>query len=694
MWTIALGVPLAVAISVWLQRVVSRMSVNALFVVLAFVALFVFLFRWRRRQSPGEPAAEASRTMLWLQVVLVVFALYCFAETLDIQTPHHLYLSTLIADWSIRVGIAEGAIRSGVPPLNGLSTLSPVGIGYAPHLRYYYFWYVLVAQVAGSLGLHAQPVLAASCIWAGWAFLAACFLALKYLLEVRQRWAQACLVLLGLFTVLGLDILPTAVMWFSRAYHPLMEMEWWRMDRTPSLLGMVLASPHHIAGFGSLLTGTLLLLRLQSPEPDGTPRAPAEWLGVAFLAGLLFATASGLALFPTLCFAVGLTLWSVDLLRRRHWASLGALAGSGVIALLMAHGYLAELSSGSSAAHGLMGFAWRSDAFAGGEIARFGHDGSHGPIPAFLLRQPLVALLDFMELGFYLFVLGAAVQQDLLRPGRLSASRCAWWALLVGAGLPCYFLSSIATNGPNDLGFDAGFLFRLCLQLWAANWVRVQWRQRHQLQSAWPRLGFAAAACLALLGIAAQIYQALSIRLYFPLVGSGLVHKQMDILTQDHLAESLYNIRSALRQFDRQVPPSAPDTEAVQFNPIGPLTAPELYFNTHQVASWDTGCGTSFGGDYAHCGPIYGSLLFLYGNTEQGVRRSRAANTAQDGAATRVATAADLAAICKTLKLRAVIANFTDSIWSHPDSWVWRGPVLVANSTVRVIGCPAGSWRP
>ena len=626
-----------------------------------------------------------------------LFALYCLLETLDVQVGRHLYLSTLINDWGVRVAMVDGAMRSGVPPINGLSTLSPHGIGVAPYLRYYYFWYILVAQIATLLHIPAQPALAASCVWAGWGFLAAIFLALRHLLGMRGRWGPACLLLCLLLTVLGLDILPTASMWLSRTHHPLMEMEWWRPDRTPSFLGMVLASPHHIAGFCSLLCGTLLLFRLGSATTGGSPISLSQRLSIAFVAGLFFATASGLSLFPTVCFAIGLTFWALDLLRRREWATLGSLAASGILALALAHSYLQELSSGSSAATGFLGFAWRSNSFAAVELARFTHPGAPNALISFALRQLVVAALDFMELGFYLLVLCAAVHHDLIHPGRLSRGRCLWWALLLGAGIPTYFLSSVATSGPNDLGFDAGFLFRLCLQLWAVGWVGAWWQRRREgsaRQRPIQRLGFAFAASLAALGIAAQIYQVLSIRLYFPLVGSGLVHKQVDILLQNQLSTRLFNIREALQQLDREVPPSRPDTEAVQFNPIGPLLAPQMYFNNHQVASWDAGCGTSFGGDYSHCAPLYASLLFLYGNTQGGVLRSRALNTFQDGAATRVASAEDLAAVCRTLKLRAVVADASDSIWAHPGSWVWTGPVLVANGTVRVIGCPAGSWRP
>ena len=694
LWTVAMGVPAAVGFSVWGQRLLSKAHVDVCFFILAMLALGTLATTITLRR----PAI--ARDQILLSCALAGLAFYCLAETLDLQFGRHLYLSTLITDWSPRVGMIGGAMRSSVPPLNGLSTLSAGGVGFAPHLRYYYFWYALIAQVAAPFQLRPQAVLTASCIWAGWGFLATCFLWLRYVLNVGQRWAQARALFLGTLCILGLDILPTTLLWLSHRYHPLLEMEWWRADRTPSFLGMLLASPHHLAGFGSLLCGTLLLFLLnQTPEsfesvPSNLQAATTTAALAAVLAGFFFAVSSGLALFATLCFAFGLSFWAVDLLRRRQWRTLASLAGAGGIALLLAHGYLTELSTGSSAAKGLLGFAWRSDSFAGLELARFAHLGPHSPFTSFLLRQPAVAVLDLMELGFYLFVLVAAVRKELLRPGRLSAGRCLWWSLLLGAAVPAFFLSSVATSGPNDLGFDSGFLFRLCLQLWAVDWLRLHWSRRRTARTLWQQMGVAAAACFAVLGLSAQLYQVLSIRFYFPIVGSGLAHKQIDVLTEDHLSGRLYNVYAALQQFDRLVPPSRPDTEAIQFNPVGVFLAPAVYFNTHQIASWDTGCGTSFGGDYSHCAPIFRSLLFLYGNTEQGVLRSRAQNTLQDGAAEHVATLSDFAAVCRQLKLRAVVADATDAVWSHPDSWVWTAPALVANSTVRVMGCPAGSWRP
>jgi len=148
-----------------------------------------------------------------------------------------------------------------------------------------------------------------------------------------------------------------------------------------------------------------------------------------------------------------------------------------------------------------------------------------------------------------------------------------------------------------------------------------------------------------------------------------------------------------MQGFDTMVPPSAPDTEAVQFNPIGTMLPAETIYNDHQLAAWDTGCGTSYGGDYKACAPIYASLLQLFGNTQAGFEAGRAANDRQDGAAARVADSADFAAMCERLHVRAIVAESTDSIWAKPNSWVWTEHPMVANETVRVMACPAADAR-
>ncbi len=695
LWAVALGVPLGVLGCVLAGRLFPSRGVVLGFSVCAAAALLV---GWTEHWPAFLNGRRIPRTTVAMLALMALFALYCLLETLDITLGQRVYVSTLLPDWSVRVAMVKAAMRSGVPPLNGLSTVSAAGLGRAPALRYYYFWYVAVAQAARSLGLRAQPALAASCIWAGWGLIASAFLALKYMLGERAALRSKCFALLGVGAVLGLDILPTAWLWLSAHHHPYLEMEWWRQDRTPSFLGAVLASPHHIGAFCALVIGFLVLLRRAQMRwnAGATGARHPSWLPdlwAALLAGGLFASAAGMSLFPTFCFVFVLAFWAVDLARRRDGRTVLLLASSGLIALGLAHGYLRELTAGSSAASGFVNLAWRNDAFVADQlgahaVARF------APWLRGLVRQPMVLVLHFFELGFYSLVLVVALRQGWRTKGRLDVGRCAWYALLLGAGVPMLFLTSRATSGPNDLGFDAGFLVRFALQLWAAGCIWDRWQERRRVPGKSWRAIETAAVVLAGLGLLAQGYQVLSIRLYFPVVGSGRAHKQMDVLTEDHLAERLGNVRTALTLFDREVPASAPDTEAVQFNPVGVMLPAEVYFSDHQIASWDTGCGTSYGGDYRACAPVFSSLLFLYGNTLAGVVRGRAQNDRQDGAAGRVATADDLAAVCRQLRLRAVVAESTDSIWAKPHSWVWTAPVMVALPTVRVVSCPAGSWRP
>jgi hypothetical protein len=679
LWSIALSTPLAIALCALAGRHLSSSTITILFLLIDLAAAIQLL---RSKPSLTLPKQTTTR---WMIALMALFGLFCILAVTDIQIGHRLYISTVIADWSVRVAMVNAAIRSGVPPINGLSTLRPDG--HAPHLRYYYFWYVVVAQLARVLHLRAHAALAASCAWAGWGLIATAFLALKYLANIRHHLRAKCLLLLLLGATLGLDILPTALLWISPKLHPYAEMEWWHQDRTPSFLGSVLYAPHHMAAFACLLTGFLVLFITAQQQTTFKTFATTQ-LPAALFAGIAFAAAAGTSLFPTFCFVFILALWAIDLTRRRQWPTIAALALSGLLALAFAHGYLQELSTTSSAASGFANFAWRNDAFVAMELARRNLLALHNPTLAALARQPLVLLMDFFEFGFYTLVLIHRLRRDILTPTRLTAAQSALWSLVLGASIPFLFLTSRATSGPNDLGVDAGFLLRLGLQLWSVQYVWTLWQRRHDRKPVLRRAIGVFAELLLCLGLTAQLYQSLSERLYYPLIGSNLIPKQMDSLTKDHLAERLYNIRQALREFDTQVPPSAPDTNSIQFNPIGTMLPAEVIYTDHQIASWDTGCGTSYGGDYTSCAPIYQSLLHLFGNTEAGVLSGRASNDREDAAAPTIASTADFNAVCARLHTRAIMAESTDSIWSKPTSWVWTQTPMVANQTVRILPCP------
>ena len=694
LWSVALGIPLAIAICAFAGRLTSTAGLNILFALLDLLALLL-LARSRRRNSATAPRFfdPSTRRMLAL---MALFGVYCILATTDIQIGHRLYVSTITPDWSVRVQMVRAAMRTAaagraVPPINGLTTLTGGVFGHAPHMRYYYFWYIAVAQAARTLHMDAHAALAASCAWAGWGLITTAFLAMKYMLSPGAQLRRYCFLLLLVGAVLGLDILPTALTWASPHLHPYSEMEWWHQDRTPSFLGAVLYAPHHLAGFSSLLIGFLVLLVSLRRDDEDKEQSPHP-VAASVIAGIAFAAAAGTALFPTFLYVFVLGFWAIDLLRRRQFAVVGALAGAGILAVLLAHPYLRELSTGSSAAAGFASLRWRNDSFVAGYQARIHALSNLSNTVSILIRQPLILVLDFFDLGFYTLVLIHGFRR-WRQDGRWTAGQCALASLIVGAGIPALFLSSTATSGPNDLGVDAGFLLRFGLQIAAVPWVWV-WYQRWQAGrlrdlGTRQRASVSFGAVLFALGLAAQLYQIADERFYYALLGNNTLHKQIDTFTKDHLPARLYNVRSAYAAMNNLIPPTALDDSAVQFNPIGVMRPAETLYTDHQIASWDTGCGTSYGGDYASCAPAFDKLLFLYGNTQAGLDRGRADNDRQDGAAPHIATLADFEQTCRTLHVRAIVAESTDPIWRKLESWVWSAPLLTANSTVRILACPA-----
>jgi hypothetical protein len=365
-------------------------------------------------------------------------------------------------------------------------------------------------------------------------------------------------------------------------------------------------------------------------------------------------------------------VWAADLLRQRRFQTIAALAISAVTALLLAHTFLHELgNTGAAAASGPpVLLRWRNEDFVLLYMAKYHAITTHTALNH-LLAQPAVLLINLFDLGFFAFVLVARIREDRRRT--LSPSERTVWAIFLGTLIPYLFLSSASIASPNDLGVDAGFLLRLTLQLWAVAYLYRRWKSHTAL----PRL---AIVCI-VLGLSAQLVQIVWQRIYFPLVASQTLHKQLDVLTTDHLSERLYNIREAYQS----IPASA---GSIQYNPISPMQPALTFYATHQIAAFDHGCGTGYGGNYDLCQSIMPQLVALYGNTLPGFDQGKAGNDRQDAAAPAIATAADAQNICRTLHVSILVAESTDSIWSQPTSWVWTLPTIAANPTVRIIPCP------
>ena len=119
---------------------------------------------------------------------------------------------------------------------------------------------------------------------------------------------------------------------------------------------------------------------------------------------------------------------------------------------------------------------------------------------------------------------------------------------------------------------------------------------------------------------------------------------------------------------------STPADSIVQFSPrpVWQDTPGFLYAN-RQIAAADQDCLAGFGGDASLCAPLIAAANRLFPQRGQ--------------------PAPDSSAGCETIGANILIAKDADSVWSMPDSWVWREKPLFSNQQVRVFGCRSALAR-
>jgi hypothetical protein len=683
LWATVVSVPIALVLSELLGRVLPPHGVLLVYGVIALSSLALLAIGPRNTRVPLSYSERRGTYAAYLAAAL--WCVYALFATATIRSGDRLFVPTTISDWAVRVPMVASAIRGPVPPLNPLSALHGPA-----QLRYYYYWYLLTAEPARMLHLPPQAALAASCVWAGFALLAVLFLSLKYLCGERDGLRQRLLFILVPLATIGLDILPTALV-FLRHSHPRLDMEWWRIDRTPAFLTTLLYAPHHIGGLVCCLVAFLVLVEVSHATASGKPSLPFL-ASRALLVGVAFAACAGTSTFLAFIFAIVCLFWSADLLRTKQLRPLMLLAVAGVIAWALSRPFLHEMGSGTSAAQGFAAYAWRS-----AQIVRAlftaKHILLHHSVLSGVAQQPIILLMDFFELGFFFFVLVDRFRHELLASwrGRLSMhpGQRALWAIFLGACFCALFISSAVTQSANDLGMHAGIVVRFVLLLWSVPYLERLWASRrsfvasdltHQLVIA------TAFVCLAL-GFAGGLCGLAMNRLYFPLMEAHIFHPPSEQLTADHLGSRLFAIQSAWQSLDRTLPANA----RTQFNPSGLMAPAMSFFSNRQIVAADGGCGTAFGGDFTRCLPVNLALHHLFG--------TQPFSTQVDGfdrfpPSLSLASADDFAQVCHDLSLDAVLVDSTDPVWQQPHSWVWTLTPEITYPSLRVFSCLGGRAMP
>ena len=503
---------------------------------------------------------------------------------------------------------------------------------------------------------------------------------------------------LGLLLVTGLDILPVVVK--ALAGMPTDgDMEWWSGNGVCSWMDSLLWVPHHAAGLICCLTGFLLVWMSQGQTKG------RRW-GCGALAGLAFASAFGLSTWIAIAFALVMLLWMgwVLVWERQSRPRVAMLLVALVVASAALTPYLVELhrdASGvtvASSVHGGDELRPQAGESAGRHLLRFGirpiipPDSLDGVawIGRLAEKHPvaeraLVGLLllvpgYFVELGFYGFVLAAAVWAG--RRGRLDeAGRTA--LVLAGAGLlvSTFLQSTVISN--NDFGLRSSLIAQFFLLLLAVIWWESglagtgvggagRWMRRSMLAMAW-------------LGLAGTIYQAVILRVYLP------VEERRGDAQAKGLSEWAMALRRGFDAMDGRVANDA----VVQYNSAQHLE----YFSLaqamqvrRQTARGLQGCGAEFGGDVGQCRRVEVDVAQLFGSELQEQRPASVDTefgpTAGSLSATGRALSADAAhTICGRLGVSDLVATRWDAVWRDRQGWVWTLPLVVDTKEVRVVDC-------
>lgn len=644
---IALSTPLAVSALPILIFLIGRYPILLWGLLIASWCAFGFLFGQIRRAWARESISTVS-PKIWIACAFALaWAAVAIATLVDVQIGGRLYFSVPAYDYSLRAALTASAARS-IPPANPFFANHPPVL-----LRYHYFWMLLCSVVMRLGKMDARQAMFGGTVWAGIVLMSLIAVCVKFFLRVREDLERKALMACGLLLVTGLDIIPTVLL-YVRTHGVTPDMEWWN-EQVTSWFDALLWTPHHIMALVACMMGFLLL---REPVRSKTQRMVAT-----FVAGVAFASASGLSVLVTFTFAVFIALWLPYATLRRWWDDVLGCTSAGAIALVLALPYVRTLLG--PAADGTGG---------GGRFAMISVRGFPLGIEAvawilhvsakkiLFLCLPLLPVNYFLELGFF-FVVGF-VRIRSIRAGSIPMTRDeeSGWMMVFTSFLIGTFLRS-TTIGSNDLGWRCFLLAQLVLLLWGAVVVTEWWKPLRTIRLG-PMMRFAQ-VCL-VLGAIATVYQVTMLRIYPILHDAGKVDPTLFpwLYDDQKVGERSYAIREVYSELDASLPAQT----VLQYNPYTAGFIAHQIYSGHDAAVGAPLCDSVFGGDIDVCLERSKQIAPLFEDP------SPSQNAAVDD-------------VCRDYKIAVMLVDDTDAVWKHSDSWVWTRTPLIANQHVRAFGC-------
>jgi hypothetical protein len=656
LFSIAFSLAATPILAVLVTRAFSFPVTLAIFLLLVVISAATLI----RQFSPSELFFSRIRSSTWLLLcMMLAWFLVVQFSLADLQIGHRLYVSYVAYDHSVRVPFVEAAARSGVPPLNPF-----YGLGKAPVLRYFYYWYVVCALPMRLFGLSAKACLNASVFWSGLGLASTIPLFLKHFLGETEHLRRKSVIGIALLTVTGLDLIPYAAMVYR--YHVLpADMEWWDTNQVTSWLGSLLWVPHHVASLTACMVGLLVLSTIDEENPLG------QRIWATVISGLAFASAAGLSVYVTFTFAVFAIAWTLWVLSQKCFKTFGTYVVTGGFSLLLSWPYLLDLLSkrvdqGSGTGERFAFFAFRDFPMA---LEFLGNLGLHNSLLLELSKLPALLIAYFLEFGFFFLVIVLCLRRELRNPAPVSRQRRMAWVMFVVCLLTLSILKSDST-GANDLGFRGMLVVQFVLLILAAPLVNDVFFRNNAAAQARPCAPWIKASLLftLVLGVAGTAYQLVALRCYAPLADAGKLERSELFLGSPGFGERTYWLRDAFTGLSRLTPINA----SLQYNPVRDETLIAHLYSTRQAVMGDSSCGSAFGGDVQNCRQAFPYIASVF-NAPDAVRNW------------------NLDSFCDQFQVNVLVATDADPVWQDPSSWVWVRPSLLANPEVRAIPCGATS---
>ncbi len=662
LFSVALSFAATPIVAVLLTRMFSYRVTLAFFLSLAGTSLATVI-----RQVPQQrPTFSNVRRSTWIFLGMMLgWFLLVQGSLADLPIGHRLYVSYVAYDHSVRVPFVEAAARM-VPPRNPF-----YGLGEAPVLRYYYYWYVVCALPMQLFGLGAKACFNASVFWSGVGLASIIPLFLKHFLGETERLRGKSLVGIALLAVTGLDLLPYAVA--VAVYHVLPgDMEWWDPNQVASWLGSLLWVPHHVAALTACMAGLLVF----SAIDEKSSRQQQGW--AVAICGLAFASAAGLSAYVAFTFAGFAVVWALMELVRRQIKTFAVFVAAGVGSVLLSWPYLVDLLSkgvqvglgaGNGSGERFAFLAIRDFPLAMEWLANLG---VRNALLLEFLKVPVLVVVYVVEFGVFFLVMGLWMRRDFQSKTRLGRQqRMAW--MMFGVCLLMMSVLQSSSTGSNDLGFRGMLVVQFVLLVWSAPMVHEMFFERDGEARRWVRAGWIKVSMVAalLVGIAGTGCQLVVLRGYAPWADTGKIARMESFLGEPGFGERTYWLREGYGRLDQATVASA----VVQYNPVQNEVLMNHLYSTRQAIMGDEDCGSVFGGDRLKCKQASPYITSLF-NAPDLVRGW------------------DLDRVCDEFRISALAANDRDPVWQDPISWVWTRESLVANPSMRAIPCGAGSLHP